>query len=43
MMRVQHEAEVKRLKAETNAKVREAQLRGMAQTATAAREQASWP
>ena len=41
LLRVQHEAEVKRLKAETNAKVREAQLRGMAQTAAAAREQAS--
>ncbi len=41
LMRVQHDAEVKRLRAETNAKVREAQLRGMAQTAAAAREQAS--
>lgn len=41
LLRVQHEAEVKRLKAETNAKVREAQLRGMARTATAAREQAA--
>ncbi|HKW20128.1 MAG TPA: hypothetical protein VJO13_02040 [Ktedonobacterales bacterium] len=41
LMRVQHEAEVKRLKAETNAKVREAQLRGMARTAAAARDQAA--
>ena len=41
LLRLQQEAEVKRLKAETNAKVREAQLRGMAQTAAAAREQAA--
>ena len=41
LLRVQHEAEVKRLKAETNAKVREAQLRGMARTAAAARDQAA--
>jgi hypothetical protein len=40
MMRLQQEADIKRLKAETNAKIREAQLRGMAQTAAAAREQA---
>ncbi len=40
LMRMQQEAEVKRLKAETNAKVREAQLRGMAATASAARQQA---
>lgn len=41
LLRVQHEAEVKRLKAESNAKVREAQLRGMARTAATAREQAA--
>ncbi|HET8906620.1 MAG TPA: hypothetical protein VFN11_06620 [Ktedonobacterales bacterium] len=41
LLRVQHEAEVKRLKAETNARVREAQLRGMARTAATAREQAA--
>ncbi len=41
LMRMQQEAEVKRLKAETNAKVREAQLRGMAATASAARQQAA--
>jgi hypothetical protein len=40
LMRVQHEAELKRLRAESNAKVREAQLKGMAQTAAAARQQA---
>jgi hypothetical protein len=40
LMRVQHEAELKRLRAEANAKVREAQLKGMAQTAAAARQQA---
>jgi hypothetical protein len=40
LMRVQHEAELKRLRAEANAKVREAQLKGMAQTAAAARAQA---
>ncbi len=39
MMRMQQEAELKRLKAETNAKVREAQLRGMAATAAAGRQQ----
>ncbi len=41
LLRLQQESEVKRLKAETNARVREAQLRGMAQTAAAAREQAA--
>lgn len=41
LMRMQQEAELKRLRAETNAKIREAQLRGMAQTAATAREQAS--
>lgn len=41
LLRLQQEAEVKRLKAETNARVREAQLRGMAQTAAAARDQAA--
>ncbi|HEX9036073.1 MAG TPA: Yip1 family protein [Ktedonobacterales bacterium] len=41
LLRLQQEAEVKRLKAETNARIREAQLRGMAQTAAAAREQAA--
>lgn len=41
LLRVQHEAEVKRLKAEANANVREAQLRGMARTAAAARDQAA--
>jgi hypothetical protein len=40
LMRMQQEAELKRLKAESNAKVRSAQLRGMAETAAAAREQA---
>jgi hypothetical protein len=40
LLRVQHEAELKRLRAESNAKVREAQLKGMAQTAAAARAQA---
>jgi hypothetical protein len=40
LLRVQHEAELKRLRAEANAKVREAQLKGMAQTAAAARAQA---
>jgi hypothetical protein len=40
LMRVQQEAELKRIKAETSARIREAQLRGMAQTAAAAREQA---
>ncbi|MEO7002076.1 MAG: hypothetical protein ABI068_09645 [Ktedonobacterales bacterium] len=41
LMRVQQEAEVKRLRAETNAKVREAQLRGMAATAASVRAQAT--
>lgn len=40
LLRMQQDAELKRIKAETNAKIREAQLRGMAQTAAAAREQA---
>jgi hypothetical protein len=40
MIRLQQEAEIKRLKAETSATVRAAQLKGMAQTAAAAREQA---
>lgn len=40
LLRMEQEAELKRLKAETNAKVREAQLRGMAATAAAARQQA---
>ncbi|HLY29672.1 MAG TPA: hypothetical protein VKQ36_01465, partial [Ktedonobacterales bacterium] len=41
LLRMQQEAELKRLRAETNAKIREAQLKGMAQTAAAARQQAS--
>jgi hypothetical protein len=41
LMRMQQDAELKRLRADTNAKIREAQLRGMAQTAAAARQQAS--
>ncbi|HST89713.1 MAG TPA: hypothetical protein VLJ14_15170, partial [Ktedonobacterales bacterium] len=41
LLRLQQEAEIKRLRAEANAKVREAQLRGMAATAATAREQAS--
>ncbi|MDE3229399.1 MAG: hypothetical protein KGO05_05930, partial [Chloroflexota bacterium] len=41
VMKTQQEAELKRIRAEANAKVREAQLRGMAQTAVAAREQAA--
>ncbi len=41
VMRLQQEAEIKALRAETNAKIREAQLKGMAQTAAAAREQAA--
>lgn len=41
MLRLQQEAELKRLRAETNATVREAQLRGMAATAAAARQQAT--
>jgi len=38
---MQQEAEIKRLRADANARVREAQLRGMAATAAAAREQAA--
>ncbi len=41
VLKTQQDAELKRIKAEANAKVREAQLRGMAQTAVAAREQAA--
>src|SRR5262245_6646785 len=41
LLRLEQEAELKKLRAETSARVREAQLRGMAQTAAAAREQAS--
>jgi hypothetical protein len=41
LLRLQHEAELKSLKAEANAKVRTAQLRGMAVTAAAARDQAA--
>lgn len=41
VMRTQQEAELKRIRAEANATVREAQLRGMAQTAVAARQQAA--
>jgi hypothetical protein len=41
LMRMQQEAELKKLRAETNAKIREAQLRGMASTVGAAREQAT--
>jgi hypothetical protein len=41
LLRTQQEAELKQLRAETNAKVREAQLRGMASTAAAARKQAA--
>ncbi|HEV2457016.1 MAG TPA: hypothetical protein VGS80_01525, partial [Ktedonobacterales bacterium] len=40
-LRMQQEAELKQLRAETSAKVREAQLRGMASTAAAARQQAA--
>lgn len=40
LLRTQQDAELKALKAEANAKVRAAQLRGMAATAAAAREQA---
>lgn len=40
LLRTQQEAELKALKAEANAKVRAAQLRGMAATAAAARDQA---
>jgi len=39
VMRLQQEAEIKALRAQTNARIREAQLKGMAQTAAAAREQ----
>jgi hypothetical protein len=39
LLKVQHEAEMKRARAEANASVREAQLKGMAQTAAAARQQ----
>ena len=41
LMRTQQEAELKQLRADTNARVREAQLRGMASTAAAARKQAA--
>ncbi len=41
LMRTQQEAELKQLRADANAKVREAQLRGMASTAAAARKQAA--
>ena len=41
LLRLQQEAELKRVKADANAKVRAAQLRGLALTATAAREQAA--
>ena len=41
LLRLEQEAELKRLRAETNAKVRSAQLRGMAQTAAAARAEAA--
>jgi hypothetical protein len=41
LLRLEQEAELKRLRAEANAKVRAAQLRGMAQTAAAAREEAA--
>lgn len=41
VMRTQQEAQLKAIRAEANAKVREAQLRGMAATAVAAREQAA--
>jgi hypothetical protein len=40
VMKTQQEAELKRIRAEANATVREAQVRGMAQTAVAVREQA---
>ncbi|HEY7849674.1 MAG TPA: hypothetical protein VIC27_06380, partial [Ktedonobacterales bacterium] len=39
VLKTQQEAELKRIRAEANATVREAQLRGMAQTAVAARQQ----
>jgi hypothetical protein len=41
MLRMQQDAELKALRADANAKVREAQLRGMAATAVAARKQAA--
>lgn len=41
LLRLQQEAELKQLRAEANATIREAQLRGMAKTAAAAREQAA--
>ena len=41
MLRMQQDAELKQLRADANAKVREAQLRGMAATAVAARKQAA--
>jgi hypothetical protein len=41
LLRLEQEAELKRLRAESNAKVRAAQLRSMAQTAAAARQEAS--
>ena len=41
LLRLQQEAELKRVRAEANAKVRSAQLRGMAATAATAREQAT--
>src|SRR5260221_1291595 len=40
LLPLQQQSELKRLRAETNAKIRDAQLRGMAQTAAAAPEQA---
>jgi hypothetical protein len=39
LLKVQQEAEMKRVRAEANATVREAQLKGMAQTAATARQQ----
>ncbi|MGO8949777.1 MAG: hypothetical protein ACLQUY_19415 [Ktedonobacterales bacterium] len=41
LLRTQQDAELKQLRADANAKVREAQLRGMAATAAAARKQAA--
>jgi hypothetical protein len=41
LLRTQQDAELKQLRADANAKVREAQLRAMASTATAARKQAA--
>jgi hypothetical protein len=41
LLRTQQEAELKQLRADANAKVREAQLRAMASTASAARKQAA--